>query len=429
MIGDTICAVASPPGASARGVLRISGPAALVAAGRWLGETLERRRGVLEREVRYASFQLEALVLVMPGPHSYTGEDVVELHLPGSPLLLARVGEALAPDARAALPGEFTRRAFENGRIDLSQAEAVQTLIAASSANELRQAMAILDGGLGATVAELRELLLDARAVVEAGLDFEDGDTGAVEHAHWAEPIATACARLDALIAALPSTRPGGDLILLGLANAGKSSLANALSGTDAVLVSPRAGTTRDVLAVAIGHGRRVLDAPGDLGATATDLDVTAIALRDRLARAAHGAILVVDPNVAQDLPDPCGLPVAAIVTTRADLRTDDSWVRAAAGAVPCFAIGCPSGEGVAELRAFLAFGPAGPEAGGARVSALLHRAREALGRAASAGGIGAYELVAVELAEGAEQLRSIDGRGVADGVLDRIFARFCLGK
>ena len=428
MLGDTIQAVASPRGSAPRGVLRVSGPCAFAAVASILDRPVPRRRSAFEARLRVCAPSIETLILAMPGPASFTGEDVVEVHLPGSPLLMQMVGASLAPLVRPALPGEFTRRAFQNGRLDLVQAEAVLALIAAHSEEDRRRASRLLDGGLGAGVADLRRLLLDLRAVLESGLDFEASETGAIRCADWMPLAEQAFERLAALRRELPRTIPGGDLLLIGRANAGKSSLVNALAGRDAVIVAPTAGTTRDVIAVELAGGLRVLDAPGDLEVP-EDLDRQALALRDRISGGVAAAILVVDPRDRMGLPDALGLPVAAIVSTRADLDVDVGDLRAAAGTVPLFAVGCPIGRGIEALARFLDRLPRGPEGGCRHAVDVLLTVEDDLTRMREQGLAGAPELAAVDLGAAVDRLGALDGVGVDDAVLDRIFARFCLGK
>ncbi|MBI5853169.1 MAG: 50S ribosome-binding GTPase, partial [Planctomycetes bacterium] len=297
-LGDTIAAVASPPGASARGVVRVSGPKAFEAIGRLCDSEPPRARAARELRIAVLDTPIDALALTMTAPRSYTGEDVVELHLPGAPLLLAHVVQSLVAtgEVRAALPGEFTRRAFANHKLSLAQAEAVLALIDADSRDAHRAALAMLHGELGASARSIRAKILDARAWIEAGLDFEIGEAGGVDASHWRPPLQDARAQLSALERSLPRAAAAGDVVLLGAANAGKSSLLNALLGREAAIVSPHAGTTRDVIAVEYAPGLRLLDAPGELESPG-ELDAMALALRDRLLPSAAGAILVVDPS------------------------------------------------------------------------------------------------------------------------------------
>jgi tRNA modification GTPase len=429
VIGDTIFAVASPPGPAARGILRVSGPVALPLAASVLGAPLPRRRAQHERAVRIGAHDVPCLVLVMPAPRAYTGEDVAELHLPGSPLLLERVAERLREHARDATPGEFTRRALEHGRVDLAGAEATGALIHAASAAERRATLAVLGGVLQQEVGGVRATIQDALAAIEAGLDFTDGETGALEPAAALPALARARAALVALAAALPQARTGGELLLLGAASAGKSSLANALAGRDAVLVGEAPGTTRDVVAVPLPGGAVLLDAPGDSCGPGDGVDVAARALRDRVAARAGGALLVVDASSPAGVPVLDGPPAVAVAFTKCDLAAPPA--HAGAAGVPAFATSARTGAGIAALRAWLAArAAAGAQPGLGRVAAHLRAAAAHLddARAALAAG-GGGETVALDLAAALEQLDAVHGRSSPEDLLDRIFATFCLGK
>lgn len=427
VLDDTIFAVASPPGAGARGVIRISGGEAISAVRAVLGLDLPQRRAVREGSVQVLDQPVECLVLVMPGPASYTGEDVVELHLPGSPLLLEIVQARLRGHMRDATPGEFTRRAFENGKLDLAEAEAVHALIAAAGENERRHAMFVLGGGLADAIDRLRADVLDARALLEAGLDFTAGETGEVPRDAWLGSLRAVLRRVEELRAGLPSALPGGDLLLVGAANAGKSSLCNALVGDAQLLVSDVAGTTRDVLAVELAPGVRLLDAPGDLDAP-LPLDRSALRLRDSLAAGAGAAIAVLDAT--RPAPVRTALPVVAVVVTKVDLA--EAPEIAESPDAPRFAVSSVTGAGIPELRAFLCSrgASAAPSGTRRRVADLLERAARSLGQAIAAGDAAApEELVSEELAGCLAQLDAVHGRSTSEAVLDRIFAGFCLGK
>ncbi|HLU37930.1 MAG TPA: GTPase, partial [Planctomycetota bacterium] len=363
MLDDTIAAIASPPGPAARGVIRVSGPAAIPAGEAVLQAALPRVRAAVAADLPLRGARLPALALVMPAPGSYTGEDVVELHLPGGPALLQAVLDALfAAGARAATPGEFTRRAFERGRLSLAQAEAVADLIAAAGEQERRTALHALSGGLGSDVARVRGHVQDALALLESGLDFTEGETGAVDPEAWLAAIERAEQAVARARAALPEVAVGGELILLGAANAGKSSLCNALAGCDAVLVDPTAGTTRDVVAVRLAEGTTLLDAPGDLDVPAP-LDAAALALRDRIAARAAAALLVIDATAPRVPEVPAGTPVLATVFTKVDLLDARAEPERAAALAACAGSGAPRphlfvssvrGDGLDALRAFL---------------------------------------------------------------------------
>jgi tRNA modification GTPase len=432
----TIHAEASPPGSAERAVLRLSGPQALAAAALVFAPPLPRARAQVDGRVLVRGRALPAFALVMPAPHSYTGEDVVELHLPGSPLLVAECERAFAQHGeqlllQRAAPGEFTRRAFANGRIDLLQAEGVLLLVHGDGEAQRRRGLQWLHGGLSALVLRVRGRLQDALALVEAGLDFTADETGAVPDALWRPALAQALADLRALLAELPAASPGGEVLLLGAANAGKSSLCNALAGRAAVLVDAAPGTTRDLVRVELGGGAAVWDAPGDLEQPGA-WDRAALQLRDRLGARAAAALLVVEPGRWHA--PPTALPLLAVVFTKADcprlLPAQHSTPPPPFASLPCFVTSARDGRGIEDLRAFLrarAGGSARDPGGPLRqpLQQALAAAEAAAAVPAGAGG----ELVAAELQAALRHLDDVDGRHAPDDLLDRIFARFCLGK
>lgn len=428
MFDDTIAALASPPGAGARGILRLSGARSIELAARVLDRPLTRARACIEAAARVAHGSVECLVLVMPGPHSYTGEDVVELHLPAAGLLGELVLDQLRADdgVRDATPGEFTRRAFTRGRIDLAQAQAVLDLIHAADDAERRAALGVLSGGLAAGVAGVRGRVQDALALLEAGLDFADGETGGIDCAAWLPELRDAWRQLHALCVGVPEVAAAGDVVLVGVANAGKSSLCNALAGRNRSIVSARPGTTRDVLAVEIGGGARVLDAPGDLAAAEGSVDAQAVALRDRVAARSAGAVLVVDAS-APVVPA-AAMPVVAVALTKIDLAPADPSPPGLPNA-PLFRVSSVTGAGIAALRGFLR----GRGGGGAslrqRAAHELVLARTALERAIEAAVDGGEEMVAADLGAVLAALDRVSGRSSPEAVLDRVFGAFCLGK
>ena len=261
---DTIAAIATPPGPGRRGILRVSGPRAaeLVRATLRAAEpTFEsaHARALLRGRFDDGRGSQPLTLLWMRAPRSFTREDVAEFHLPGAePLLAAGLRRLLALGARAARPGEFTRRAFLNGRLDLSRAEGVLALTEAANEAERAAAALLLDGALATHVDGLRERLLALATLCEASLDFDESETGHVAAEELRALLGAAQVALQEARAfeerrAAPSALPR--LVLLGAPNAGKSSLWNALTGGRA-LVSPAAGTTRDAL-----EGRWVSDA------------------------------------------------------------------------------------------------------------------------------------------------------------------------
>jgi len=414
--GDTIVAPSTPPGAGLRAVVRLSGPRAVELAGARPG------------------------AIVFRAPRSYTCEDLVELHMPGSPPLVEAVVAGLVrAGARPARPGEFTLRAFLNGRIDLCQAEAVEQLIAAESDDERCAALEHLGGGLSRRVRPLEEGLLDLVADAEAAIDFADQDIEILSPAGAVARSRAALADLYDLLAHTASrgvadTRPV--VVLTGRPNAGKSTLFNALTGEDAI-VSSVAGTTRDVLSAEIREGvrARLLDTPGRRDTEGSESD--AVRRAEEAARTADLIVFVVDvtdwePALALE---PRGRP-ALLVLNKCDLASPEP-VRTRFHIREVVCASAKTGQGIPELkeavRHRLAEGV--PTAADARFrvnlrqQALLREAEAALDRAASvAPGLG-MEFVALDLRAALEALGGITGRHAGEDLLDRIFSRFCLGK
>ncbi|MCK5944985.1 MAG: 50S ribosome-binding GTPase, partial [Planctomycetes bacterium] len=314
-------------------------------------------------------------------------------------------------------------------------AEGLLLLLHAQDRQQAQAAVQWLNGGLADAVRATRGELQDRLALLEVGFDFDDLDTGAVPTAQWRDPLLPLRQRLDDLLASLPTAAPGGELLLLGRANAGKSSLANALAGAEHALVADVSGTTRDLLRVEVAPGAHLWDAPGDLD-DPTAADAAALALRERLAGRAAGLLVVLDasdprvPPMARTSP----LPWFGVVFTKCDLvDAAPALDEAARGRLPgpdrCFATSARDGRGIDALRRALvrSAGSATTDAGGPLRTAL-RQCREALGRALDAGDL-APELAAVELQAALRALDGIAGEHSPEHLLDRIYGRFCLGK
>lgn len=381
---DTIVAVASPPGGSARGVVRLSGPRALELA-RTVAEIPAGRRAAPSL-LRLPDLALPCAVWSMPGPASYTGDDVVEIHLPGSPPVLRLLVDTLVDrGARPAGPGEFTMRAYLHGKMDLAQAESVQSVIAARDLEEVRAARS------APPLEEIESALLDLCADVEASLDFEEGEPEDADR-RQSEILAKLEART---VRRIESAQP--TVLLWGVPNVGKSSLFNRLTGSDAI-VSDVPGTTRDVLEGEV-DGVRLLDAPGDHpGVDEADL-----------------LLVVVDATRPQALPPAADRPAIRVVN-KCDLARIPGEL----------CVSAKTGEGIDALRAALRF----PDVGDARFhvtmrqQAWLRQAAEALRRRAPEA-----ELRALDLRSALDAIGAITGRSVTDEILSRIFRRFCIGK
>ncbi len=428
----TIFALATGAGRAAVAVLRVSGPEAGRVLAALAGPLPEPRRASL-RTLRHKNEALDrALVLWFPGPASYTGEDSAELHLHGGPAVVAAVGEALvALGARPAEPGEFTRRAFLHGRLDLTEAEGIADLIAAETEAQRRQALRQAEGGLSARLGGWAAALMRLLARQEAFIEFEEEDLPGDLDARVAEEAGVLRAEMAALLAEGvrgERLREGVAVAILGAPNAGKSALLNALAGREAAIVSARAGTTRDVVEVRLVLAGVPVTLADTAGLRETVDEIEAEGVRRALARAEAADLrLLVFPADAS--PDPSTLalrgPSALVVGSKADLGPV-----AVAGALP---VSARSGAGMEALRAALEAEVAA-RAGLAAAAGLTrprHRAavREAVEWLARLDGAGLPELRAEALRGALSALGRLTGRIGVEQVLDLVFSEFCIGK
>ncbi len=437
---ETIAAIATAAGAAGVGIVRLSGTGCRAIAATLLGKVPQ------PRHAHYLRFRDEAggviddgLLLYFPAPHSYTGEDVLELQGHGSPLLLqALLVRCLALGARPARPGEFTERAFLEGRLDLVPAEAVADLVAAGSEAALRAARRSLEGEFSRRVHAVVEGLTGLRVWIEAALDFPEEEVdflAAPELQRRLHDVSTALERLRADAGRGKRLVDGLHVVIAGAPNAGKSSLLNALAGEERAIVTEIAGTTRDLLREQVridGIELTLVDTAGLREAPDRVEQEGIRRARAELERADLVLAVLDDQAPPPALPLPAGVPVLWL-HNKADLsgapvhaeRRDDGehlWISARTGA------------GLDTLRARLrdaaGLGEGSEGAFSARTRHLEALARGArhLGAAAAQLHQGAGELAAEELRQAQDALGTITGRVDADALLGRIFADFCIG-
>ena len=306
---DTIFALATAPGRAAVAVMRLSGPASGAVLQKLIGSPLRARRAMV-RDLRRPDDGVlidRALTIWFPGPGSYTGEDCAELQLHGGAAVIDAVTEALLHmGLRLAEPGEFTRRAFEHGKLDLSQAEAVADLVDAETEAQRRQALAQLEGDLARRHERWREALTEALAVLEAAVDFPDEDLPESIALEATPIVAGVAAELTEALAdggRGERVREGFRVAIIGAPNAGKSSLLNALVGRDAAIVTATAGTTRDVIEIPLNlAGYRVLIADtAGLRQAGGAIEAEGVRRAEAQAERADLRLLVIDSSADDD--------------------------------------------------------------------------------------------------------------------------------
>jgi tRNA modification GTPase len=457
-VRDTIVAPVTPPGRGAVAIIRLSGPDAIqILRTIWQPArpgTLRARRLYLGdvRDPATGAPIDRALAVVMPGPRSLTGEDVAELHCHGGPFLVRRVvGVAAACGARMAERGEFSRRAFLNGRIDLTAAEAIADLIEARGESALAQALAHLNGALKDRVGTLRERLIAIAAHLEAEIDFSDEDIALPTRADIARRIA----ELRQDVAALHQSfargrlmRNGARAAIIGKPNVGKSSVLNLLLGVERAIVTPIPGTTRDMIEDTIHVGPYPLVIQDTAGVRAGTDEVERIGIERTLMHAGEADLLIAVFDGSGAL-EPEDLRVVELCRGRAGVAllnkrdlpaaigvTD---LRARGLTMPVLRTSALRGDGFDTLREELA-AAAQALAGDGRgdtVAISRERHRDALARALaaldaahhSAQGAMPPEIVAVDIAIAADALAQVSGQVTSEDVLDAVFREFCIGK
>ena len=446
---DTIVAAATPPGRGGIGIVRISGPKAPELAATMIGELPRPRQATLARFVDAASQPIDAgLALFFPAPHSYTGEHVLELHGHGGAVVLeALVSRAVELGARRAQPGEFTQRAFLNDKLDLAQAEAIADLIDAGSREALRAAMRSLQGEFSAMVRGLTEAVIELRSYVEAAIDFPEEEIDFLADRELSERFQGLKAHFEAVQASARQgklLREGMTVVIAGRPNAGKSSLMNRLAGYEAAIVTPVAGTTRDVLRERIhldGMPLHVLDTAGlrEGGDLIEEEGMRrAQAEMQRADRVLFVIDAVDDPAAHAFAEQRARLPADVPVTlgfNKCDLAVGLPVADTVSGP-PQLSLSALTGEGLPQLRAHLKQVMGYHSADSGTVSAR-RRHLEALGRARQYTDAAqrllterrAGELVAEELRGAQQALAEVTGEFTSDDLLARIFAGFCIGK
>ena len=433
---ETIAAVATPPGRGGIGIVRISGPRAGAIALALIGTLPSARRAVhaIFRDARGNPLD-EGIALHFPAPHSYTGEDVLELQGHGGPVVTQAVlAAALDAGARLAEPGEYTRRAFLNGRLDLAQAEAVADLIDAASLQAARSALRSLSGEFSSAIEALSDGLTELRALTEAVLDFPEDEVDPLHRADAEARLARLCAMLEEVLGKSRQgslLRNGIHVVLVGRPNVGKSSLMNRLAGEERSIVTPVPGTTRDALRETLqieGVPIVLVDTAG-LHASVDEVERLGME-RTRKEMARADLIVTVLEAPGNEAPEALPEGVARLrVINKIDLEPDPGPGRCSDG----IRVSAKTGAGLQELRNAIV------EAGGwhpSGESVFLARERHlrALGRAkvhleAATGRRAQWELFAEELRLAQEALGEIVGRTSADDLLGEIFSRFCIGK
>lgn len=451
---DTIAAISTAEGRGGVGIIRISGPHAL-----GVGLKLFRTK----EEIRERYFHLgkiaaldgssidRSFLVYMKGPRSYTGEDIVELHCHGGPLILRKVlSEALSAGARAALPGEFTKRAFLAGKLDLSQAEAVADIINAQTGLSLSSARARLEGSLSKKVSSIKAPLVETLARIEAELDFSEEEIDAINAEEIAGALMAASSGIEGMLATFEegrAIREGVSVLILGRPNAGKSSLLNVLLEEERAIVTCVPGTTRDVIEEAVsirGIPVRLMDTAG---LRETTDEVEAIGVRRAKEKAGLAALIlyIVDltGRFEEDLAflKELGGKKIIIAANKKDLpNADVCRAKEAFAAWPLAAISALKEDGIDGLKDLIfsqitghdraSTPPAGELVASVRHRDCLVKSQEELARALDALSTGLpRELLATDIRGAIDALGEITGETTTDDILDIIFSTFCIGK
>ena len=455
-LSATICAIATPPGEGGIAVVRLSGPAAYDIAEK-VFVPVNTRKKVQEAKGYTAMFghffqagrrMDETVALFFRAPHSYTGEDVVELSVHGGGTMAQCLVEALiAAGAAPAGAGEFTRRAFENGRMSLTQAEAVMDIISASGRQGAALGLAALDGALAKKIAGVQAELTELATHIAAWVDYPEEDVPALQESQLTDTLTSSRTVLDQLIRNYDAgavLRRGVDAALLGRPNVGKSTLLNLLAGFERAIVTPVAGTTRDVVEQAVMLGGIRVNLFDTAGLRETEDVVEAEGIRRSYKKLEEaGLVLAVfdgsEPLNADDLQLAArckGKPALALVNKN-DLqqRLEPEQLKPYFRKILCLSANDPAarealGEAVRELLGVTGFDPGAACLAGERQLSAATRAQSALNEAleAAAGGFG-LDAVSVCLDDALDALYALTGERADEAVIDGVFEKFCVGK
>ncbi|MEK6662362.1 MAG: tRNA uridine-5-carboxymethylaminomethyl(34) synthesis GTPase MnmE [Pseudomonadota bacterium] len=440
---DTIAAIATAPGRGGIGVVRVSGPKAPTIAQAIIGKLPPPRLAMLANFLDTDSSVIDqGIALYFAAPHSFTGEDVLELQGHGGPAVMQRLlARCLEAGARIAEPGEFTRRAFLNDKLDLAQAESVADLIDASSVQAAKSAMRSLQGEFSREIHTLVQGLIDLRMLVEATLDFPEEEIDFLEAAHAKQKLAAIRAQLQRVLSRAKQgalLREGLQVVLIGQPNVGKSSLLNRLAGEEVAIVTPVAGTTRDTVREEIqieGIPLHIIDTAG-LRDTQDEVEKIGIARTWAAVEKAQLALVIIDAARGQAAEDeailrklPSGLPVLRIYN-KIDLVGETPHA-ARDGEVVYLSAKTGAGLEILHDRLLQLAGWQPAEEGvylaRERHLQALYTAKNNLGNAEQ--NWQQLELLAEELKLAQNALAHITGEFCADDLLGEIFSRFCIGK
>jgi tRNA modification GTPase len=440
---ETIVAPATPPGRGGIGIVRISGAKTRRIAAEILGSLPAPRHATVAVFSGAGGLTIDVgIALFFPAPHSFTGEDVLELHGHGGPVVMDfLVARAVELGARLARPGEFSERAFHNDKLDLVQAEAIADLIAAGSAEAARAALRSLSGEFSREVGALALRVMQLRAYVEAAIDFPDEDAEFLESQEVRDRLTEIGQRFGSIAETLRqgrALRDGLQVVIAGRPNAGKSSLLNALAGSDAAIVTEIPGTTRDLLRERIhvdGLPIHVVDTAG-LRDTEDLIEIEGLRRARMEMSRADLVLYVVDSTLGFGTGEEAGLPSGAatlVVWNKVDLP--EAQPLPELDHHPAVAISALTGAGLPELREQLKAAAGYQSESGAwsarrrhldaleRARSLFEVAEARLGERAS------FELVAEELRQAHQALGEITGEVSSDALLGAVFATFCIGK